>query len=1829
METAMHVQSGVASVVITGDLTPAVPVPATLTQPAAGSPNIWSWSAPIAVQPFRGAGDDGKRTITVIGADNAGNSTPLSVTVYLEAAIEPGLDPNDSLSALAYLIDLIGFTTGDFGRIATDSTNATKLAPADLARYFHQPFTLLKTDEQLHQVRLCIEVLRNYLAAPSDPVGYWNFNEGTGTTAADSSGNGLTGTLVSGATWAVGKAGDELQFALQFDGSSGYVQVGNPDQLKMTAAVSMAAWLYPTGPGTSPLGGVIVSKEAEYEMARFPDGSIQCAFANSVPGWNWINTGYVAPLNEWTHVVITYDGTQVSTYANGKQVGGPIPASGPIGSADPNDHDFRIGGRQLIAQFFQGLIDEVKIFNRALTAEEVAFLAVQNIPNAQLAADEAGYRLLAYQTLLLKLGTSFDELRMARAAGDSVRAALAARLGIGLEAARPDKLDALLLQQDNLTEAKLEQLFGLVDTTRNPLSPPASDPELLIWQLGYLRAAWIVEDYPADQDPRFPAPLVDPDLLVEGDFAPPPAGGGSNGAHDLWQARSGWLASQLQSLASDRQSGETDQARIGRLVGATLGTTMTDLLNLNTVYSQGNRIDDKLFAIPLGFAAFSYLVLLYNLAGVQPLLSDEWQAAYSILVQVQKQRQFITWRGQEAAANPGPILIVPDYFQLNSQIVGLPAWRATSQARETWRNSLASRIDMQNAIRQAMQAAVAATEEPCLPPLRDALVAAIAGVVTTPDPNDWLTERLLIDVGSSGAIETTRVSQAVETIQSILFSVRTRRFGLLGNVGNLASWQIDIPDTDFDADWQWMGTYGTWRAAMEVFLYPENVLSPNLRSQTTQQFYLDDPDHPGFVQSVRNNMPLTRQKARDCASGFLASVTNAAAALALGIPDWILKSLQDSQFAITDDVDSHTFTIGSNTMKGLSGWSALQSDQQHGLFKDYVDFSVTPPRLQAGKQLPSYLAEVFYFVPMYLALQLQQSGEYQVALDWFRLVYGYDQPLLPTDQRKVYFRLVLEETIATSYVRGFDWLRQLYPHEVIAPTRRNAYTRFTLLSMIRCFLDFADSEFARDTEESLPLARDLYLSGSELLKLPELEPQPEAEAFQPNPIVGALVDRATTSLFKLRNNLTIAGLRRQSSGAIGSGTALSVVAGGQIALPAPPAPEPTPYRYSALMDRAKQLVQLAQQVEGSYLAALQQTDAEQYNLLNAKKDLDLANANVDLQKLKVDEANDNITLATDQKAKAQTQFDTYDRWISVGPLDAETDMIQQYQAANDARNWVAGLQAAITATQASVSAAGGGILGTGIGAAWGPAIAVGGLAIGQAAAQTAANNAESQAQIDAANASFERRSQEWALQKSVAQNELTIGQDQINLANDQAAIASKEQDIALTQSAHAEAIVTFLTTKFTNAELYEWMSGILGGVYRYFLQQGTTIARLAEDQLSFERQQAGLGIAKGDYWQPPSQAAAAMPSAGNGGATADRRGLTGSARLLEDITRLDQYAFLTDTRKLQLSKSISLQQLAPFEFQQFRDTGVLPFATPMVLFDQDFPGHFLRLIKRARVSVVALIPPNQGIKASLATTGLSRTVIGGDVFRTVTIQRNPELIALTSPMNATGLFDLDTQPQLLLPFEGTGVDTSWEFRMPRAGNLFDFTTIADILLTLDYTALDSADYRQQVVRQLNRQVSRDRAFSFRQDFADQWYSLNNPDLSATPLNVQFSTGLTDFPPNIDQLTIQNVLIYFVYADNLALGIATASLTVVTQDAPPTSVGGQAQPIDGTISIRRGNADAWVQMVGRSPIGQWTLALPDTPDTSTGPGTRTLFQSGAIQDILFVITYGGLTPPWSY
>ncbi|MBC8422435.1 MAG: hypothetical protein H8E01_00230, partial [Chloroflexi bacterium] len=174
--------------------------------------------------------------------------------------------------------------------------------------------------------------------------------------------------------------------AARFDGVDDYIKIDPAGDLRLTDQGTLAAWVYPTGVGSGgKAGGIVINKEGEYEVARYADGTIRWAFANDDPGWQWIDTGYVAPLNQWTHIVVVYNAGVVQTYANGTLVH-TYNGSGNIRPAGYND--FRIGGRQYTSQYFDGLIDEVRVFDRVLSADEIRSLYLGSGPVLALPFDE-------------------------------------------------------------------------------------------------------------------------------------------------------------------------------------------------------------------------------------------------------------------------------------------------------------------------------------------------------------------------------------------------------------------------------------------------------------------------------------------------------------------------------------------------------------------------------------------------------------------------------------------------------------------------------------------------------------------------------------------------------------------------------------------------------------------------------------------------------------------------------------------------------------------------------------------------------------------------------------------------------------------------------------------------------------------------------------------------------------------------------------------------------------------------------------------------------------------------------------------------------------------------------------------------------------------------------------------------------------------------------------------------------------------------------------------------------------------------------------------------
>ncbi|MBN1254273.1 MAG: hypothetical protein JXA50_03275 [Deltaproteobacteria bacterium] len=725
----------------------------------------------------------------------------------------------------------------------------------------------------------------------------------------------------------------------------------------------------------------------------------------------------------------------------------------------------------------------------------------------------------------------------------------------------------------------------------------------------------------------------------------------------------------------------------------------------------------------------------------------------------------------------------------------------------------------------------------------------------------------------------------------------------------------------------------------------------------------------------------------------------------------------------------------------------------------------------------------------------------------------------------------------------------------------------------------------------------------------------------PNPMINVLELMAENNLHKIRTCRNIMGMKREvtlyAAPTDTTSGMPSIGAGGQLAIPALLTPPPTPYRFQTLLRRAKELADRTMQMEALMLAAIEKADEGAYRMMQARNDLQLARSGESLQQLYVKEAVDNVTLAELQKEKAQVAIDYYQAWLDAGLNQYEKGMIEEYYRASRAQQATAHFEAALQSAQAMTVA---NTADYSIAMAIANAAIVAGLSVARVGEVITTIEAETNVHILSLYATHERSSQQWEMQKSLSEKDIYIGDQQIKIANDHVDIANKQLDISRMKTDLAEDTIHFLDTKFTNVELYEWMSGVLEDLYSYFLYVATSVARLAERQLAFERQGQPPMLIQPDYWEPPSE--------GGGFASEEkapqRRGLTGAERLVTDVTRLEQYKFETEKRKLQLTRTISLASNAPIEFQRFKQSGILDFATLLEDFEKEFPGHYLRLIKRIRVSVIALIPPTYGIRAELLNTGSSWVVIESNgIFQKILVRRDPEKIAFTSSQNATGLFELvplteQQEPDMLFPFEGLGVETQWELQMPKASNPFDFRTIADVLFSIDYTALDSWDYRQEVISRLGTKTSGVRPFSFRYQFPDQWYDLNNPENSSPPMSVKFRNHRTDYPPNLDNLKIEQIALYFPGIEDPEGPQVQPELKLKPQGTD-MSIGGIAQTVKGIASTQGGSASSWFVLQGLNPAGEWEFTLPDDFQT------RQLFKEGKITDILFVITYKGDIP----
>ena len=215
---------------------------------------------------------------------------------------------------------------------------------------------------------------RDLRAAATDPIAYWKFDDGSGTTVTDSSGNGINGTLTATApTWSTDKP-SAITFtntnSLSFMGNGDAVDISWPTERNFaaTAPRSFSFWYRPVTNGEGQYSRIISWSNDRLEIAgtNGTSSSHKIAYFDG----EWHETNITLSLGTWYHITFTYDGTTAKFY---------------IGSDLQDEHSLagrslsgtlRIGNRvQQLDEGINGNIDDVRIYDYALNSTQVSNLS--------------------------------------------------------------------------------------------------------------------------------------------------------------------------------------------------------------------------------------------------------------------------------------------------------------------------------------------------------------------------------------------------------------------------------------------------------------------------------------------------------------------------------------------------------------------------------------------------------------------------------------------------------------------------------------------------------------------------------------------------------------------------------------------------------------------------------------------------------------------------------------------------------------------------------------------------------------------------------------------------------------------------------------------------------------------------------------------------------------------------------------------------------------------------------------------------------------------------------------------------------------------------------------------------------------------------------------------------------------------------------------------------------------------------------------------------------------------------------------------------------------
>jgi hypothetical protein len=658
------------------------------------------------------------------------------------------------------------------------------------------------------------------------------------------------------------------------------------------------------------------------------------------------------------------------------------------------------------------------------------------------------------------------------------------------------------------------------------------------------------------------------------------------------------------------------------------------------------------------------------------------------------------------------------------------------------------------------------------------------------------------------------------------------------------------------------------------------------------------------------------------------------------------------------------------------------------------------------------------------------------------------------------------------------------------------------------------------------------------------------------------------------------------------------------------------YRFSYLIQRAAELASTCQAFGRQFLDVLEKNDAEGVSLLRATHETQILTMMTDMKQHQIDEAEANGVALSASRAVALTRYNYYQLLLGAGSpatpavgatIKPATVPSEPPQATGGVQliseeaselslsaeaallHAGAGLLQTLASMQAMIPTVSGGADFQPFGTGGNLSVSFGGSNLASSTEavvhglETAANYLTYQAWSAGKMGGYFRRQQEWTVQNNQAAGDIMWIDKQIRAAQVRLTIAQDDLKTHMQQTANAQKVQDYLTSKFTSQQLYTWMIGQVYDLYSQLYQLAYGTAKLAE--VAYQRE---LSVPKSNYIT-------------FGYFDSQRKGLLAGERLQLAVKQLERAYIDQNQREFEITRHVSLLLHDPAALIALKTTGECLVDLPEALFDTDYPGHYLRRLRDVSLTIPCVAGPYTSINCTLTLVSSkiridpsTGTGSRGAGYWEKPVNQDPRFIynfgstaaiATSSAQDDSGVFSVNFRDERYLPFETHGVVSTWLVRMSPECNAVDLDTMHDVIFKFSYTSRPGGDLlrsqayaaailpppaQQTAPPRLGAapaQAAQDRLFSLKHEFPTEWNGLLHPATASAEYGQMPMWMVTDrFPFQYRGRKIQ-VTGISAFAlprsgatppDSLSIYLVNASLPVPpgTPPTPPANPGTQ-------------------------------------------------------------------------